>query len=47
MVKVKAEAVPFYRFQLPLQRKFAASNASSFRFHIPDANRFLRYKLYF
>ena len=31
----KAEAVPFYRFQLPLPQKFAAFTASSFCFHIP------------
>ena len=34
----EVEAVPFYRFQFPLQQKFAAFTASSFlfRFHIPD-----------
>ena len=32
---MEAEAVPIYRFQLPLPQKFTASTASSFRFHIP------------
>ena len=38
--KVEAEAVPFYRYQLPLPRKFAASTASaaSFRLHIPPVH---------
>ena len=31
----EAEAVPFYRFQLPLPQKFATSG---FRFHIPGYN---------
>ena len=36
--KVEAEVVSFYRFQLPLPQKLAASTASSFRFHIPGYN---------
>ena len=40
--KRKLKAVPFHRFQLPLQRKFASSTVSAsslrFRFHIPGIN---------
>ena len=48
MVKVEAEAVPFYPFQLPIRRKFAASTASalssSFRFHIPALAPIQKYR---
>ena len=43
-VKVEAGAVPFYRFQLPLSRNFAAFGSSfRFRFHHIYATKYFKF----